>query len=332
MRKRKIIGVLLSVILVFGMCGCSSNVVEMTADQIANYPEQTIEFVVPAAAGAAIDIPTRTIVEIINKTTDAQAVVLNMSGASQITGTLEVYNRGADGYSLITGAASGMMLQPLLMDLSYSIDDFRHLSLLMPGVETMIVTNGSSEITSWDELLELLSTERLTWTSSNSGGLGHLAMLKVLNELGVEAEYVSYNGSSEAVTALLGDHIDFYVIEDNEAISRVEEGQVTPILVLSDETNESFPDIPTAGDIGIDGMEYFVAYYTISVADGTPDEVAEYLKTNIDAAIQTEEYAEYLENAGFGDVPILTEEEVTELLTNTAAGLAQVIEELENAQ
>ncbi|MFI3208407.1 MAG: tripartite tricarboxylate transporter substrate binding protein, partial [Eubacteriales bacterium] len=327
-KTNKIIGLVFSVIIL-SLTGCSQEDVTMTAEEIANYPSANIEFIVPAAAGALIDIPTRMVVEEMNQMTDSQSVIINMAGASQITGTVEAYNRGATGYTVLTCAPSGMMLQPLLMDLSYSIEDFRHIALLTPGDVNMVVTNSTSEIDTWEVLLATMeSGERLTWSSSNQGGLGHLAMLKVLDELGVEAEYIPFDGSSEGIAALLGDHIDFYVTDRSDAVSRVEEEQVTPLLILSDQATEDFSDIPAGDDIGVEGMECFVGYYSLAVAKDTPDEVVDYLKTNIDVILQTDEYLEYLESAGFEAVPILSEEEVTEILVDCSEALAAVIEEL----
>ncbi|WP_409967378.1 tripartite tricarboxylate transporter substrate binding protein [Bengtsoniella intestinalis] len=330
MKYAKRIAAILSLSLSLVLTGCSSDGSTMTADEISSYPNETIEFIVPAAAGALIDIPTRSVVELLNKSTDSQSVVVNMSGASQITGTAEAFNRGGTGYTVLTCAPAGVMLQPLMVELSYSIEDFRHIALLTPGDVNVVVTNSTSELTTWEALVEKIeSGERLTWSASNQGGMGHLAALQVLNELGLEAEFIPFSGSSEGIAALLGDHIDFYVTDRSDAVPRVESGQINALLTLSDTATSDLPDVPAGDDIGVYGMECFIGYYSLAVHKDTPDEVVDYLKTNIDLALQTEEYQAYLDSANFDSVPILTEEEVTDILLSESQELEKIIANLQ---
>ena len=62
----------------------------------------------PAAAGAAIDLPTRALIE--NLDLGENIVVENIDGASQTIGTAEAKNRDADGYTLLTAANGAMLL------------------------------------------------------------------------------------------------------------------------------------------------------------------------------------------------------------------------------
>lgn len=59
------------------------------AAQPEGYPEQTITWIVPAAAGAAIDLPTRALIEQLDLGDGAKVVVENIDGASQTIGTAE---------------------------------------------------------------------------------------------------------------------------------------------------------------------------------------------------------------------------------------------------
>ncbi|MFR5781339.1 MAG: hypothetical protein ACLUEK_05595 [Oscillospiraceae bacterium] len=69
------------------------------AAQPEGYPEQTITWIVPAAAGAAIDLPTRALIEQLDLGDGAKVVVENIDGRQTI-GTVRPKSR-RDGYTLL---------------------------------------------------------------------------------------------------------------------------------------------------------------------------------------------------------------------------------------
>ena len=73
------------------------------------YPSKNISWVVCAAAGAAIDIPTRALLDCIDL--GANIMIENIAGAPNVTGTLEVAKRAGDGYTILTTNSSGMECQ-----------------------------------------------------------------------------------------------------------------------------------------------------------------------------------------------------------------------------
>lgn len=327
MKKSMLLGVLLGSMIMLSACQ-STSTSGSDASILDTYPEDTVEFIVPAAGGAVIDIATRTMMESLNQTFAKPAVIVNMSGASQTTGIAEAAKRDGDGYTFVTGAPAGLLSQPHITTLSYGLDDFRHLVLLNGGISTMIVTPEGSAYTSWDDLKAAMEGGRLTYSSSNTGGTGHLAMLAVLKATGLEAEYVPFDGTAEGTAALLGNHIDFYVMDMNDALSRMDGGQILPILLMDAERNEKLPDVLCAGDVGIDGMENYRGYWWIAAQKDTPDEIVEYMKEQIYTAMQSEAYLTYLENAYLEPADNLTEEEVTAQIYGAAEAYGEIIKSM----
>lgn len=294
--------------------------------QPEGYPNGNITWIVPAAAGAAIDVPTRALIEQLDLGTNV--TVENIAGASQTLGTAEAAVRDADGYTFLTGANGGMLLQPSLVDLTYdTFEDFRHIAMVASPDPMAIAVSSESAIKSFDELkAKLEDGERMTWSFSNAGGVGHLAMLDVLTQLGnTSAEFVPFNGSAEVITALLGGHIDFMVMDADIVATRAQQGQVTPLAVLSSEKFDSLPDTPSVVDFNITNMDCYQGYKWLAVRADTPDEIVEWLKVKVNEATQTEEYQKFLTDNNFAPLGQYSEEEVTQILKDSFDACSEML-------
>lgn len=301
------------------------------ATQPEGYPEQTITWIVPAAAGAAIDLPTRALIEQLDLGDGAKVVVENIDGASQTIGTAEAKNRDADGYTLLTAANGGMLLQPSLVDLTYdTFEDFRHIAMIASPDPFAVAVSEDSGLQSFDELLEKLeSGERLTWSAANPGSIGQLALLAAFDQLGItSAEFVPFNGSPEVITALLGGHIDFMVMDAAVVSQRVEQGQVRALVSLSSSPIESLPDVPCIEDYGVTDADLFQGYKWLAVRSDTPDDIVEWIKLKVNEATQSEEYQQYLIDNHFGKLEVYTEEEITEIARESYEVCGEMLTEL----
>lgn len=86
-------------------------------------------------------------------------------------------------------------------------------------------------------------------------------MLAAFDQLGItSAEFVPFNGSPEVITALLGGHIDFMVMDAAVVSQRVEQGQVRALVSLSSSPIESLPDVPCIEDYGVTDADLFQGY------------------------------------------------------------------------
>lgn len=289
------------------------------------YPSKNIEIIVPAAAGAALDLYTRAMNEVLDLGTTLQ--ITNMAGGSQTIGMMELANRAADGYSMGIVAFAGGVIQPQLTDVTYDVDSFRPVAITSgPNSYSVCVKNGG-EVTDWDSFLAFVNSGKTVhWTAPNAGSPAHLAGLYFLKELGIEnCEFVSYNGAAEALTAMLSGDVDFYVTDDSVVRTREDEKQVTGIITLSDTRSAVLPDLICAKEKDINGMSVFDAFSWIVVPKDTPDAVYDYIKERVDAAVTSEEYQKFLKDSNFAEMQLYTEEELSEKIHGAYDAVAEVI-------
>lgn len=297
----------------------------VVVEQPEGYPSKTIEFIVPAPAGAALDLYTRSLNEQLDLGTPLQ--ITNMAGGSQTIGMMELATRKGDGYSLGIVAFAGGIIQPQLVDVTYDLDSFRPVAITSGPNSYTICVSADSDVTDYASFEEMLSGEETVyWTSANAGSPPHLAGLYYLQAMGItNCEYVSYTGSAEATTALLSGDVSFLVIDDSTVATREADGQVTGILTLSDERSPILPDVPSAAENGVDNMGVFDAFSWAVMPADTPDEIYNWVKQQIDTAVTSDAYQEFLANNNFVEMRTYSEEELKDMISKASAAISEVI-------
>lgn len=319
MKKNIMLIVLL--ILVIGTTGCQ---------QKKSYPNKSIEFLVPAAAGSALDLYTRGIDEACNFGVSTN--IVNMAGASQTIGISKLKSCANDGYTIGIAGYAGIITQPNLTQLSYKLDDFRYIVNLSGSTASIILVSPDSGITSINDLVDKISSgENLKWSSPNVASSAQVSTYYTFDKLGINTNklsYVAYNGSAEAVTALLGKHIDFIAVGTDALGDYVKSGQLTPILLLKDEADEkNFPGVPAGKDIGVQDLDALNSSTFVIVKKDTPDKIVDIIKDTLNKAIQSEEYQKVLQRLGIDYKDPMSEEDLTNTIYKASDIYKKVMKE-----
>ena len=292
------------------------------------YPSEAIHWIVPAAAGAALDLPTRALGD---KLKLGQSIVVeNIAGGSQTIGTAEAVNRDANGYTLVTMANACGISQPLMTQLSYKISDLRMIAMIAPPVQSVVAVRADSKIKTVDDWLAMLkSGENYAFGITNAGGFGHMSIASALSQLGHYGDpngvMVVYNGSAENITALLSGEAGFIVADAPDVMSRVQSGEVRVITVLHDQVCPLYPDAPTISKYNVNDMSTFVGLKWVAVRSDTPDNIVAWLKQELNKTIQSDEYQQYLVKQGFGKMGVYSEDEINQILATASADYGKVM-------
>ena len=84
----------------------------------------------------------------------------------------------------------------------------------------------------------------ITYGTTGVGTGSQLSQALLFAQAGIEANAVPFDGSSPAMTALLGGQVDVAGVQLGDAKTHLE--SVNPIVVFSEERSQYFPDVPTA--------------------------------------------------------------------------------------
>jgi len=256
-RKRfKFIGILV-LLLSFILSACSGGGSSATSGDgeaaKSDFPKKPIKLFVTFAPGGSSDIVARALAEATNKyLPNGQTVVVeNKPGGAGTVGVTEVLSAKADGYTVGLTAMSPLAIQPHYGKTTYQLDDVGMLMQITSQPLVLAVKNDAPWKT-YEEWLQYVKENpgKFRYGVQGSGGISQIVMEAVNKQEGTKTEHIPYDGSAPAMTALLGGHVEGAVVQDMEAKTYVDSGDVR--ILFSSEASMLYKDITTLKDAGID--------------------------------------------------------------------------------
>jgi len=298
--KKNLISNVLVILLILVMVlsvGCSStskDAGEQTQkeSEVTNYPEKPITFVCWSSAGSSLDIFMRQLAQAASKELGQNIVVENRTGGSGAVAMSHVNSLPADGYTLLSTTGS-MTFSMATGTVPFKPDDFTLLTTAQAEPSSVAVLSDSP-IKTLEDFVKIMKEEpnSLTIGGYASGGFHNFVMHRFCQEAGITAEWIPFEGGSDAITALLGGHIDVAFITPSTALSQMEEGKVRLLAISTPERSEFFPDVPTFKELGYDVVE--MLWRGIMAKQGIPEEVKEILLDAFNRAFESEEFKQYM--------------------------------------
>ncbi|WP_088348161.1 MULTISPECIES: tripartite tricarboxylate transporter substrate binding protein [Rhodomicrobium] len=181
-----------------------------------DYPTQPVTIYVPFAAGGASDILTRLVSDYARTKRNIAVGVEFRPGAGGTIAPSQVARAVPDGASLGFYSVSPFLTVPHLQSLPYqTLADFTFISIYA-YIPIAFYVAAESPITDWAGLIKFAKDNpgKLRWGTAGVRGIAHLAVEAAFRTEGIKATFVPFAGGSEAITALLGNHIEAVVSAD----------------------------------------------------------------------------------------------------------------------
>jgi tripartite-type tricarboxylate transporter receptor subunit TctC len=153
------------------------------------------------------------------------------------------------------------------------------------------------------ELIEASQTRPLTYSTAGPGSINQFP-IELLNQVsGMRSEPIHYTSGNEAITALMGGHVDIYTGSLLQMEPFITDGQVTGVMVTSPERSPSVPDVPTPAEAGVAGAEVEL-WWGMFVAAGTPDEIVDAINAGVREVQAMPETEDYMTQGGARVTPL----------------------------
>ena len=265
----------------------------------AAWPERPITIVVPAAAGGTTDIAARVLAEKMGKDLGTSVVVENKGGGGGSIGTAQVARARSDGYTLLMGNIGPVAINfSLYKQLSYKESDLRGITNVI-SVPNILVVHADSPVRSVRELVELARTRRLNVSTSGVGQSPHMSSEMFRQKAGIEVTLVPFPGAAPAVTALLGQQVDYMIDNLPSSMPHIRSGKFRALAITSATRSAQLPEVPTMTEAGVPMQ--VTAWFGLLAPAGTPDAVVERIQQSARRAMQTAEVRQRF--ADLGGVP-----------------------------
>ncbi|MEJ6510170.1 MAG: tripartite tricarboxylate transporter substrate binding protein [Octadecabacter sp.] len=238
----------------------------------AEYPEKPITMVIPLGAGGSHDLNARVITSIIPTYLEQAMIVRLTPGAGGQKGTQEVANAEADGYTLLFTHNYIDMLQQHVETLPYNPnEDFIPIARINYA-PIAVVVRGDSPYMTMDDLIAASKADPGGIQMAHSGNWGALFVpaAQMMNALDMQWNLVPYQGGGPAMQALLAGDADVTMGFPSTLSGQLDSGAVRVLATAGQE--RIYDDVPTFGEIGVEGDVGFMHRVVLAPA-GTPDDV-----------------------------------------------------------
>ncbi len=226
-------------------------------------PDAT-ECIAPAGAGGGWDFTCRQVGKALYdlKIVPSPVQVTNLSGGGGGVAYAEVVNKRNSDNNLIVAASSATSTR--LAQGAYpgnTMDQVRWVGAIGSDYG-VIAVSAKSDINSLAALMDKIKADPSSIAfagGSAVGGWDHLKVLIAAKAAGIDdirkIKYVAFEGGGEAITQLLGNHVQAFTGDLSEAQGFVESGDIKVLAVLAPERLPGdFGKFPTAKEQGIDAV------------------------------------------------------------------------------
>src|SRR5499427_6266509 len=236
------------------------------------YPDRLIKIVVPFPAGGPIDTTARLLVQRLGPILGQTVIIENRGGAGGALGSKAVAAAEPDGYTLLFGNASALVVGPAVYRFR-DYDTARHftpVAKVTEGYEVLVVA-PDFPAANVQELVAHAKARagKLNFGSMGYGNLTHLAGEMFKLRTGTDFVHVPYKGSPEAVAGIVSGEVHMLFGEVAGLLPLVRDGKIRALGVASAGRNALAPDLPTLIEGGI--ADFVALTFTGVVAPaGTP--------------------------------------------------------------
>jgi tripartite-type tricarboxylate transporter receptor subunit TctC len=268
-----------------------------------SFPAKPIRFVVGLAPGGGTDIVARMVGTKLSQNINQQVIVDNRPGASGNIAAELVARSAPDGYTLLVTTASHVINPALFKKLNYDpIKDFAPVTQLT-AQPYIFVVHPTMPAKNVKEFIALARSrkEGLTYASSGSGLLGHLAMELLKSVSKFEATHVPYKGAAPALMATISGEVDAFFPTIISGTPQVKNGKLRAIAVTTKERSPLLPNVPTVAEQGFPGYEVS-GWYGLLAPAAVPKDVLATLNTETVKVLRDPEVKQRMASEGAAPV------------------------------
>jgi tripartite-type tricarboxylate transporter receptor subunit TctC len=260
--------------------------------------QRPITIIVPFAPGGSTDIVSRLLAERMTALLSQPVQVENRAGANTIIGAEFVARARPDGHTLLMAAGTTLTINPVIVpNLPYKLEDFAPVMLATTfpfGIITQM-RGGAMDVPAWVAAAKARPGQ-MTYGTNGPTTLTNVAMLMVMERLGITMQDVTYRGDSAQLAAFMAGDLDVLVVSGGTAQPVHRDGRGRLIAWTSARRIESTPDVPSIAEFapGLDVLSWF----GLLAPARTPAEVVQRVNAAANEALKDDRIRERLVTEG----------------------------------
>ena len=240
------------------------------------YPNRPIRVIVPFAPGGPTDIISRVMAAKLTEALGQQVVIDNRAGAGGNIGMGMAARAANDGYTFVM-VSSSLMVNPSL----YAKPGFDPVKDFIPitcvaASSNIITAHPSQPFKNAKELIAVVKAHpgKYNYASPGAGTTPHLSGEILRTAFGLDIAHIPYTGAGPVTAAVLGNQVTTGISAVPPVAPHIKAGSIRGIAVTAAKRSANIPDVPTASEVGVNGIDSDTKQGFLAIA-GTPKPIVE---------------------------------------------------------
>jgi tripartite-type tricarboxylate transporter receptor subunit TctC len=264
------------------------------------YPAKPVRAIVPWPPGGASDVIGRIVAQKLGDQLGQQFVVDNRGGANGAIGTGQAAKAVPDGYTVLVGGMSELVLNPQITKVPYdTARDFAPVSSLAFGYYVMVV-HPSLPVKSVKNFIALAKSRpgEIKYASGGTGSNLSLVAELFKTTAGINVAHIPYKGGGPAGVAVLSGESQMMFSTIAATLPYLQAKRLTPLAITGTKRSAQLPDVPTFEQAGVPGMNVGLWFVLLAPA-ATPRDVVARLNSEANKLGAAADYRSQLDRVGF---------------------------------
>ncbi|MEY4482006.1 MAG: hypothetical protein RIQ84_1168 [Pseudomonadota bacterium] len=265
-----------------------------------NYPTKPIRLIVPFAPGGSTDIIARAIADPLSRVLGQSVIVENKAGGGGSIGALDVVKSSKDGYVIGMATVSTTASNPAInKKIGYDpIKDFQAITNIA-ATPNVLAVHPSFPAKDYKSFIELVKRQpgKYSYSSSGTGGIGHLQTELFKNLSGTFIVHIPYRGAGPALVDTVAGQVPMIFDNLPSALPFIREGRLVPIVVAAPKRLSQLPNVPTFAEVGLAPVNR-MAYYGLLGPSGMSKEAIDKIHQGVLKVLQDPVVRKRIEDTG----------------------------------
>jgi tripartite-type tricarboxylate transporter receptor subunit TctC len=275
-----------------------------------DYPTRPVTLIIPFPPGGGVDTVGRVIAGRLTAALGQQVVVENRAGAGSVIGIRAAAKATPDGYTILMGTTGASVAPNPGYDIA---KDFAPIGLIA-SIPITVQAHPATPVKSLTDIVELAKKQpgKITVGTPPPPTLNYFGAELFKSLTAADVTIVTYKGTGPLTNDLVGGHVMLAFNTVPPAIGNIQAGTIKAIAVAAPARLAALPDVPTAAEAGVPGLDV-VLYYGLLAPAGTPRPIVERLNRELRAIVTSDEFKKRMIADGGGPVASTPEEYATNI-------------------